>query len=611
MAPITSAPVRLGRYQLRYRIAMGGMGGVYLAKATGAGGVDKVVAVKLIHEHMAEDQSVVKMFLDEARIASALNHVNVCSTFDFGEEEGRFFLVMEYLEGEPLNRVLKELGLGTDRHPLHPWLIARLLADAAEGLHAAHQLTGSDGQPLNVVHRDVSPHNIFVTYDGVAKVVDIGIARARERSSSTEAGAFKGKFEYAAPEQIAGGDNVDRRADVWALGVCLWELLTGKRLFARDEYSATVRAVIKEPIPIPSSVLPELPAELDEIAMRALERDPEKRFPTAREFARALRDALASSGESIDGPNIEEWLEALFPGDRAKRQALSTSVRQAGPDAPLEAVPAALKVNEGTGTGSKRNYGSQSGAGSKSGSGSKRNFNSSQMSLPKVRPKPAPDPQAGEATVPGPDPEAGEATRPPQEPPAQGRSLLLPAALFVGLLVVLGVGVAVLWKSPSVEPVEFVTPVEVSPTPPVAAVVPVIPREVVTPDAAVAVVVPATADVAVDAGVAFLAVVQKKPPKIPRVVPPVVPVKPQPVVPRPLPTARGSKTGGGMVHFKTPGGTAEVYIDGARVGSTPYSADLSPGKHNFELKVSGIEFGGPKALNISPGSELNVEVDLR
>ena len=559
------------------------MGGVYLAKATGAGGVDKVVAVKLIHEHMAEDQSVVTMFLDEARIASALNHVNVCSTFDFGEEEGRFFLVMEYLEGEPLNRVLKELGLGTDRHPLHPWLIARLLADAAEGLHAAHQLTGSDGQPLNVVHRDVSPHNIFVTYDGVAKVVDFGIARARERSSSTEAGAFKGKFEYAAPEQIAGGSNVDRRADVWALGVCLWELLTGKRLFARDEYSATVRAVIKDPILPPSSVLPELPAEFDAIAMRALERDPEKRFPTAREFGRALRDALASSGESIDGPSIEEWLEALFPGDRAKRQALSTSVRQAGPDAPLEAVPAALKVNEGTGTGSKRNYGSQSGAGSRSGSGSKRNFSSSQMSLPKAREK-----------LPEPEPEQPER-----------RSLLLPIGALVGLLVVIAVGVAVLWKAPTVEPMEVATPVEVIPPAPVAAVAPVIPREVVIPDAAVAAV-------EVDAGVAPLAVVEKKPPKVPKSVPPpVVPVNPPPGVARPLPTSRGSKTGGGMVHFKTPGGTAEVYIDGVRVGSTPYSADLSPGKHNFELKVSGIEFGGPKALSISPGSELNVEVDLR
>lgn len=599
---------------------MGGMGGVYLAKATGAGGADKVVAIKLLHEHLAGDEAVVKMFLDEARIASALSHVNVCTTFDFGEVEGTYFLVMEYLEGEPLDRVLKQLEAGTDRHPLHPWLVARLLADAAEGLHAAHQLVGADGKPLNVVHRDVSPHNIFVTYDGVTKVVDFGIARARERSSSTEAGAFKGKFEYAAPEQISGG-GVDRRADTWALGVCLWELLTGKRLFQREDYSLTARAVIRDPIPKASTVHEDVPPEFDAIIEQALERNPDARFQTAREFGKALRAALADSGTAIDGPTIEEWLEELFPGDRGKRQQLSASVRSSGPEALLETVPAELKIAN-TSTGSKRNYKSQSGrSGSQSGRSAAKlapvnevETRPSQQSVPK-RPTPEVD-QQEQATDVAPPPESG------------GSSKGLVFALLA-LLLIAGGGAAFVFGRPAAEPepaeeppvvVKEPTPAPKPPSPPeVATTVDAgspLAEAPVDAGAQVAVAAPPAIDAGAPAVIAAAPVKapkETKQPKQPAPVTPPTPVDPPPK-PRPEPIAAApvkGVPGGGQVRFKTPGGVADVYVDGAKVGVTPLILPLPAGKHSFEFKVDGYEFGGPKSITIAPGSDLNIEVDLR
>jgi hypothetical protein len=480
--------------------------------------------------------------------------------------------------------------------------VARLLSDAAEGLHAAHHLPGSDGKSLNVVHRDVSPHNIFVTYDGVAKVVDFGIARARERSSSTEAGAFKGKFEYASPEQITG-DPVDLRSDIWALGVCLWELLTGQRLFKREDFSATARAVMRDPIPPPSSLRDDVPPEFDAIIERALAREPEARFQSAREFGRALREVLARSGTAIDGPTIEEWLEATFPGDRARRQALSAAVRQSGPDAPLEAVPAALKVSD-TNTGSKPR-------------------------MPAVVPKRAkPPPPPADMTAPGAarvdastrqspalqpkdEDEYPKTVVDPVKPSSSGAMLFL---VLGGLVAVIGVGLAVLlWPAaPEVAPSvslgvdaggeRAVEVVEQAPVvvPPVAA------DETAVVDAGNDLVV---AEV-VDAGLAesSSAHAVRKPAKPKVTTPP--PVQPTTAMVKP-PTPVASSRGGGRVHFKTPGGVADVYVDGVKAGATPVSVDLSPGKHAFELRAKGVEFGGPSSLNVSPGSDFDVEVDLR
>lgn len=571
------------------------MGGVYLAKATGAGGADKVVAVKLLHEHLAADEAVVSMFLDEARIVSAINHVNVSTVFDFGEQEGSYYLVMEYLEGESLDRVLKTHLAGTERHPLHPWLIARVLADAAEGLHAAHETKGVDGQPLDVVHRDVSPHNLFITYDGVAKVVDFGIARARERSTATDAGTFKGKFEYAAPEQIRG-KGVDRRADVWALGVCLWEGVSGARLFQRDDPAATGRAVLSDAIAPPSSVNPSVPAGFDAIAMRALDRDPSKRFQTAREFARALRELLSRSGETIDAPLVGEWLEELFPGDRDKRQALVSSVRRSGPEAPLESVPAELRI-KGTGTGSSRNYRTGSSSGQRSTIS---------------------DSSAGQK---GPEREVGTAVQP--APPAGRAGIVVGAALLLALVGLAG-GAAYVRSQPSPPPsMPAIAPVPA----PVRTIT--VPLQVPELDAGVAEVTDAGAQPSVDAGHDMIdagpqeevvdagspALVEKPRPIAaaprPRPQPPrpeAKPAEPRPVEP---PPAVKGKPGDGRVRFKTPGATAEVFVDGKLMGTTPMTLELAAGAHTFELKARGFEFGGPQPLRVQVGGDYNVEIDMR
>ncbi len=679
---LTDAPTRLGRYQLRYRIALGGMGGVYLARAVGAGGADKVVAVKLLHEHLANEQAVVDMFLDEARIASAINHVNVCTVFDFGEHEGLHYLVMEYLEGEPLDRVLKALVAGVERHPQHQLLVARLLADCAEGLHAAHELKGADDRSLEVVHRDVSPHNLFVTYDGTAKVVDFGIARARERSSSTEAGTFKGKFEYAAPEQITGKP-VDRRADVWALGVCLWELVTGRRLFQREDPSATGRAVLDEVVPLPSALVEGAPPGLDAVTKKALQRDPARRYQTAREFGRALREVLVDSGMSVDAPMVGEWLEALFPGDHVKRQMLAQAVRRCGAEDPLETVPQALKVG-GTGTGSKRQF---RGASSKS-----------QRQVRVTEPVPALPERDSEPTrarrpqvLDGPKPLAD--APPESDPPAVASRQSRAPVVVAGLALLLVAGGAAWWL---VDDQRVDETVEATLVPTVtAAARPVIRVEVpqpagvgpvskavdagqvldagpqdglpsgpaavreptvdaaeqdVLPQRTAAVTAPtvdageqdvlpsgaavvaehlvdagareahppspvvATRDVAsIDAGPRSRPVVAAMPkPRAPAPAAlPVPAVAPTPPVPPVVEPSAAGRRGGGRVIFRTPGGVAEIFIDGKPVGQTPKTLDVAIGPHTFELKATGFEFGGPQQLRVQAGGEYNVEIDMR
>jgi serine/threonine-protein kinase len=206
---------RFGRYVLSRRIASGGMGTVYLARAVGPGGFDLPVAIKVIHPHLARRRDLVEMFLDEARITARIRHPNVCSVLDFGETEGTWFLAMEYLLGETLSSVIGNLqdDPAAMDDPRYRAISLRILADACEGLHAAHELRDADGRPMNVVHRDVSPHNLFITYDGAVKVLDFGIALARDRVHQTTTGGLKGKYAYMPPEQLQKRP-LDRRADV-------------------------------------------------------------------------------------------------------------------------------------------------------------------------------------------------------------------------------------------------------------------------------------------------------------------------------------------------------------------------------------------------------------
>ena len=336
---------RVGRYRLCFEIASGGMASVYLARAEGPAGFEKLVALKRIHPHLAKEREFVEMFLDEARIASRISHPNVAAVFDFGEADGANFLAMEFLLGEGLSRIHRILS---SRPAAHDWariarLSARIIADAAEGLHAAHELRGDDGQPLNVVHRDVSPQNLFVTYDGVVKVVDFGIARAAGKLHHTVTGAVKGKFAYMAPEQ-AKRQPVDRRADVWSLGVVLWEQVTGKRLFRQDSEVDTIVAVINEPILGPSEVRPGVPPALDAVLLRALDRDPERRTPTAREFGRDLQRFLLRQGAAVGPAEVADWMRELFPEELARRQELVDQARRMG-GGPVPRVSERLSVD--------------------------------------------------------------------------------------------------------------------------------------------------------------------------------------------------------------------------------------------------------------------------
>ncbi len=333
---------RLGRYLLCFEMASGGMASIYLARAAGPAGFEKLVALKRIHPHLAKQKAFVDMFLDEARIASQINHPNVCPVFDFGEADGTYYIAMEFLMGESLSRVLRVLTRDAERRssPKYPAIVARIIADACEGLHAAHELRDAQNQPLNVVHRDISPHNLFVTYDGAVRVVDFGIATAKNRLHETQSGEVKGKFAYMSPEQVRGME-VDRRADVWALGVVLWEALTVKRLFRRKTDSATILAVMSEPIPDPSEVCPELPPGLNAIVQRALSRDLDERYPTAREMGRDLVAWASKRRESVGLGDMADWMGDIFAESRARKRQLADLARQAQDVGPMQVLTVA------------------------------------------------------------------------------------------------------------------------------------------------------------------------------------------------------------------------------------------------------------------------------
>lgn len=313
-------PSKIGRYRIFSKLAAGGMATVYLARSENEAGFEKIVALKVIHDHLAGEKSFVDMFLDEARIAANINHPNVCTVFDFGVDKGVYYLAMEYLLGEPLGRIIRTIAKRQKKEEVKelPWYLARVMADACEGLHAAHELTDATGKHLGVVHRDVSPENIIVTYDGAVKLVDFGVAKAAQRIHETKVNKIKGKFAYVSPEQVQNMD-LDRRTDLWGVGVCLWESLTLRRLFRRESDAATLLAVVHDEIPPPSMLRGWVPPELDEIVLRALSREPEERYPSARAMGHALRTFLVQSGATLGSAELGEWMDALFPDEKLKR----------------------------------------------------------------------------------------------------------------------------------------------------------------------------------------------------------------------------------------------------------------------------------------------------
>jgi serine/threonine-protein kinase len=280
----------VGRYVVHDRIAAGGMATVHVGRLLGAAGFSRTVAIKRLHDQYAGDPDFVAMLLDEARLAAHIRSANVVSTLDVVAESNELLVVMEYVEGDSVAHLHELTRKAKSTVPFA--VTASIVKQALDGLHAAHEARDKDGMPLGIVHRDVSPQNILVGVDGIARVLDFGIAKAASRSTSTEDGQVKGKTAYMAPEQLRLGA-VDRRTDVFAAAVVLWELLTGRRLFFADTPVETMARVLEQPIDPPHKYAPDVPPELAAIALRGLERNPDDRFQTAEEMANAIEDAVA------------------------------------------------------------------------------------------------------------------------------------------------------------------------------------------------------------------------------------------------------------------------------------------------------------------------------
>jgi serine/threonine-protein kinase len=284
---------KLGRYEVLARLASGGMAGVYVARAIGVAGFERLFAIKVLHPHLAHEEEFISMFLDEARLAARIRHPNVVPTIDISDTpDAGFYLVMEYIEGDHLGALLQKAWKLGKRLPFSVTL--RIIVDALEGLAAAHNLTDETGRDLQLVHRDVSPHNIMVSTDGIARITDFGVAKAEVRLSTTREGQFKGKLAYMAPEHASNGE-ADQRSDLFSMAIILWESLAGRRLFRAENHAATLNKICLEPIPLLSSADPSL-APFDDLLAKALARDPNDRFQSAEEFAEAVEEAAPLLG---------------------------------------------------------------------------------------------------------------------------------------------------------------------------------------------------------------------------------------------------------------------------------------------------------------------------
>jgi serine/threonine protein kinase len=313
-----SPPRLLGRYALYDRIAAGGMATVHLGRLLGPVGFSRTVAIKRLQPQFAEDPEFVSMFLDEARLAARIRHPNVVPTLDVVSTQGEIFLVMEYVQGDSLARLIR--ASHTHGRSPSPAMVATLMVGVLNGLHAAHEAKNEQGEPLGIVHRDVSPHNIIVGIDGVARLLDFGVAKAVGRLQTTRDGQLKGKLAYMAPEQVRG--TVTRATDVYAASVVLWEALVGRRVFLGETEAELFGKVLEGGVDPPSQHAAGIPPGLDAAIMRGIDPDPAKRFPTAKEMARAVANAV----KLVDSSVIGEWVESLAKSTLDTRSDLVASI---------------------------------------------------------------------------------------------------------------------------------------------------------------------------------------------------------------------------------------------------------------------------------------------
>jgi TonB family protein len=337
--PVARNELLAGRYRLLATLGRGGMADVYLGAAAGPAGFNKLVVIKRLRGG-TDDPTLVEMFLDEARLAARLNHPNIVHTYEVEESPEGYLLVMEYLEGQSLRRMAKAVRLHEGR--FEPILAAHLIGEVLEGLHYVHEMRDYDGSPLGVVHRDVSPQNIFVTYDGAVKVLDFGIAKGTLNVTDTQSGVLKGKVSYMAPEQV-NGTAIDRRADIFSAGVVLWELLTGEKLFKGDMMEA-LRSVVSSPIPAPSTLARDVPYELDHVVLKALAREPEDRFESALAMNKALLDVMRRAGFAPRREDVALRMQEFF-GEARETMARTVQMYMASRESDAGTASAVLPLS--------------------------------------------------------------------------------------------------------------------------------------------------------------------------------------------------------------------------------------------------------------------------
>ncbi len=395
---------RIGKYRILARIGQGGMARVLLTMSEGPHGFNKLLVVKELREELAHDPEFLAMFLDEARIAARLNHPNIVQTYEIANDKEQYFIAMEYLEGQPLNAVFRRIG--RKQIPLEIHL--KILADVLAALEHAHALADFDGTPLHVVHRDVSPQNVFITYDGHVKLVDFGIAKAAGASSRTQEGILKGKISYIAPEQ-ARCEPVDARADVFAVGLMLWEALAGRRMIQKEDEASVLARRMAGMDPSIRTVVPDIPNELATICDKAMAGRVEDRFQSAKDLQEVLEAYLARSDFRVGPKEIGRIVVDGFADERARiKKSIELAMKQADTTAEpmqIELMPASLKVTS--------------------------------ESLPRVYAGAPSDPPAANTT-------ALTAAMPP---PSRGRSIL-PAVAAGSLLALVALGVVVYAKRP-------------------------------------------------------------------------------------------------------------------------------------------------------------------
>jgi serine/threonine-protein kinase len=312
---VSGAPAFIGRYEILGVLGRGGMATVYLGRGRGQAGFSRLFAIKVLHPYLSHDHSFVKMLFAEGQIAARIHHPNVVPIVDVGTQDDLQYVVLDYVEGCSLSALLSHYEQARP-----PRLLVPIVLDALSGLHAAHVLADDDGRPMNLVHRDVSPQNVLVGVDGTARLTDFGVAKARTLDQGTRPGTVKGKIGFLSPEQVLGVE-VDHRSDLFSAGCLLWSALTGSKLFYGDNDGVTMRNILEMPIPPPSQVGLKPSPAFDEVCLRALERDREKRWASAAEMEDALRKAAMESRELASKRDVSEWAMAAFGEELEARRA--------------------------------------------------------------------------------------------------------------------------------------------------------------------------------------------------------------------------------------------------------------------------------------------------